>query len=314
MKKQITQNTQKVDLIFNDLFKKYFFSSMIYLVISIFFVYYFLFLFYSSPNPSVFIFFIILIIFGLFIIYFMKSLAIYTKNKKDMIKQSLKSNNDNLSFMTKIISLLEEFPYENRFSGKRKVIIRYLGWALLIYIFFVSIYIRVHLEFLSKNILLIYLVHGFGYYSFAFIGGTLIMYYFSGNKLTKVIKAGLLGFSIIIQIPTSVDYFLFGTSEALISHYRFIEWNDLLKSFNSFLLDPKIQSYACFIGHPIMFFFLLILVGMYVFMGNYTLKNNDKSELFISLIKTFLALVCTYIFLQITAVFEPMMEILLSQI
>ncbi|MHA1694110.1 MAG: hypothetical protein ACTSUG_02535, partial [Candidatus Helarchaeota archaeon] len=37
-------------------------------------------------------------------------------------------------------------------------------------------------------------------------------------------------------------------------------------------------------------------------------------ELFISLIKTFLALVCTYIFLQITAVFEPMMEILLSQI
>ncbi|MHA1270174.1 MAG: hypothetical protein ACTSPY_10345 [Candidatus Helarchaeota archaeon] len=306
--------------IFDNKFKKYIILSMVYLSISILFLYEFLYLFYSNVNFSVFMFIVIVIIFFIFIIYFMKAISIYTENRslilgKKASKIKTEIPDKKKSFMNNFLYLMEEFPYEDRYTGNKRTIIKYMGWAVLLWLFFTSITIRVYIEFLTGSIPLIFLIHDFGFYGFAFMGGTVIMYYFSGKDLSKVIKAGLIGFSIIIQIPTAVDYYIYGTSMSMrLNYYGFVQWEDLIKAFTTCLMDSKIQSYACKLGHPVMFILLMGLVGMYVFTNNNKIENGVRNDIYISFIKTFLAVVSVYIFLQITGVFEPMLEVMLNQI
>jgi len=327
--------------LFSSQLKKYIILSIIYLTLSFVLVYNFLYMFYALEDFSIFLFLIILVLFGLFIFYIMKAFEEYLNNKR-ILKEDLEKINEKMketpenevekntkkenkntpqknirkkSFMNSFLSILENFPYENRFSGSRRIIIKYLGWFVLIYFFIVSVIIRIHIEFLSSSVALIFIIHDLCYYGFAFAGGTLIMHYFSDAKLSKVIKAGLMGFAIIIQVPTAVDYSIYGTSESMrVAHYGFVEWSDFLKAFNSFLLDPKIQSYACLLGHPVMFLFLIILVGLYVFTNNYTPEGKESTGISISLIKTFLSVISLYIFLQLSGVIEPMIKKIFTQI
>jgi hypothetical protein len=211
-----------------------------------------------------------------------------------------------------MMALLEDFPYENRFKGKRKIIIKYLGWGVLIYFFLVGGVIRNILEIQLPLNLGVH-VYALGYYIFVFGIGCILMYIFTNWDISKIIKVLLIGIPVMIQIPILVDYLMLGFREPL-SYAPTILWSDFIKSFLSFFLDPKILSYATHLGHPVMFFFLMILNGMYIFSRNYYVFNNNKSrsEMSVIVFKTFLGSIFFYLFLQISAAIYDIIYITLD--
>ncbi|MHA1231441.1 MAG: hypothetical protein ACTSPQ_12405 [Candidatus Helarchaeota archaeon] len=269
-------NNAKKDLILSLL---NFIIFILLMVCSIFFLFNFQIDPYNSTTISLFIFatiFYIILLISIERLIFIHEIRLVKEFRPDNLKvKGLSKSKDQKNFLEKFFELMEKFPYEYKFKGYKKTLIKYLGWALLIFGFYISVIIKESIfEFQSFNINLRNWVQYFGFNIFVCVVGCIVLYIFSRAKLNGVIKLSIVGVAILIQVEVMVDYFFFPWELP----YDDILWNHFFKAFFSFLLNPDL-SYATGKGHPVLMLILIILSFSYISvkrLSSLQIQNNKK--------------------------------------
>lgn len=263
-------NTSKKELKFSVLSLILFLSLMIFSI-------FFMFNFQVAPSnlQTILIFIISTIIYISFLISIERLLYIKEKNlvrENKSIKAKFHNKNfdkkkRDLSVFSKFFGVIENFPYEDRFTGKKKTIIKYFGWFILIFSFFISVIIKEAVfEFRGAGINIRHWVQYFGFNIFVCLIGCFILFLFSRARLSGVLKLSIVGVAILIQVEVMIDYFFFPWRLP----YDDILWNDFFKAFSSFLLDPDL-TYSTGVGHPFLMGILILLSFLYIF-----IKSKDS--------------------------------------
>ena len=265
-------------------------SEIILICLEIGLIIIFLFYYYISPNSSVFYFLGLLLN---SILLFLNSLYLiekYEEKRKDMFQEFKESTI--LKIMNYLFRGLEDFPYEENLTGKKREFLKYFGWIFLIILFFGLVFIR---NFYEAHVLRddytpfsleFYIEFGLIsnlFYIFVLSVGALAIHLITKQNISKAIKVLTIGIVILIQVPYIVDFFILG--QVRTAAYNYVNWEDFTRLFNSFFLDPSL-SYAFGIGHLVMTLLLMILSGFYVVFRTYFDFENKKKKIFlISLIK-----------------------------
>lgn len=238
---------------------------IILMILGIFFMFNFLVDPFSSITIFLFIFatvFYILLMISIERFLFTKEMGLIKKSEFDSLsKKKLIEKEPKKNIFKRMFDIIEKFPYEYKFKGYKKIIVKYLGWFILIFVFFISVVIRVTIfELQSFDINLRHWVQYFGFNVFVCFIGCIVLYTFSRANLSGTIKLSVVGVAILIQVVVITDYFFFPWELP----YDDILWNHFFRAFFSFLLDPKL-SYATGIGHPVLLTILIALSFSYIF-------------------------------------------------
>ncbi|MBD3228939.1 MAG: hypothetical protein GF329_12190 [Candidatus Lokiarchaeota archaeon] len=210
-----------------------------------------------------------------------KEIKFVNRNNKNKNRGNDQPNSNKRNIFIKFFKIIEDFPYEGNYKGKTRNFIKFIGWFTLIFIFILAVIVKeAILEFQTFNVNLIHWTQYFGFFTFVCLSGCLILFLYSKEDLSGIIKLSIVGVAIIIQVEVLIDYFFFPWRLP----YDYVSWNHLFKAFFTLLLDPEL-SYAAGIGHTVLVLLLFILSFSYIFIKrNKALNiNNNKKYIFLTL-------------------------------
>ncbi|MHA1271112.1 MAG: hypothetical protein ACTSPY_15065 [Candidatus Helarchaeota archaeon] len=187
-----------------------------------------------------------------------------------------------ISAINTIFKILEDFPYNNKIKGKKKLALQVLGWIFIIIIFSFSTYYRmavVEFAFYPINNTFRQWTIYFGFNIFSVATGAFIIYLFSRSNPHKVFKLSIFGVALMIQIPAMIDFILIKMNVLPIDTlpYGYIHWDDFFKAFYTMLLHPDLK-YAVGFGHTVMIIVLLLFTSLYVAIKRFLFFRNCKSN------------------------------------
>ncbi|MHA1893648.1 MAG: hypothetical protein ACTSX4_04015 [Candidatus Helarchaeota archaeon] len=200
-----------------------------------------------------------------------------------------------ITFLNNLLNKIESFPCIDKYEGTKKRIIGALGWIFLIFLFFISVILRILIEFQYRFIYLGLLdwCTFFTFFIFAYSSGFLVVQSLSGENYSKVLKLILIGFIILIQLPAVIDFLI------IIPHrqdiYKYVYYSDIMKYLLTYFTDPSL-NYASELGHVLMYTLLISMSSFLVFFKSYyDFENKKTKKLGISISKSIICGILIYL-------------------